>query len=160
MRTGPFAPIPTRLCGIAFLALLCCPRALDQPAPAELRGTWTASVGSSEILSGTWTAATSPRAPNAASGSWTLLSAAGTVVAEGTWSARKYGGSWRGAWTARVGRGTARSGSWQASVSDSAIKTFAALLESTAKKYAAGRWRSGRYSGNWWLESSAAPPAR
>ncbi len=140
-------------------ALLVCSCALAQQAPSELRGTWTATVGASQTFRGTWTAQASPRSPNLAQGSWTLLSGTDEVVLEGKWSARKTGRGWQGTWTARVLHGGTYSGAWETGGAGLSGKTFADLLTRTVKKEVAGSWRSGRYQGNWWLQGYA-PPGR
>src|SRR6266404_7876825 len=89
--------------------------ALAQEANAVLYGTWTATAGPSQTFRGSWSAETSPRNPNEAQGSWTLVNDSGEVVLEGTWLARKTGPRWHGTWRARTAKGQSFSGSWQRS---------------------------------------------
>jgi hypothetical protein len=142
------------------VALLFCSCALAQQAAPEFRGTWTATVGPTEVLRGNWTAQTLARRPNAARGSWTLLSEASQVLLEGTWSAQKTGPGWQGRWTARRLHGRSYSGTWRADIADLSGKTFRAMLERAVAKEIAGSWRSGGYQGNWWLEGSPPPSRR
>lgn len=137
-------------------ALLAGSCALAQQPSRQLRGTWTGTLGQSRVFRGTWTAETSTRSPNAAHGTWTILAGDGELLAEGTWSARKSAAGWQGTWTARSGNRPPLRGNWRAGVSNPSVKTFAGLLESTAKKYVAGVWQSGHLGGNWWLQG--APP--
>jgi hypothetical protein len=137
------------------LAGLVASLAFAQQSSRSLSGDWTATAGS-QVLRGTWIAQTSSRTSNSAYGSWTLIAGDGELVAEGTWSARKSAGDWHGTWTARVGNGRSLSGSWDAAVSDSKIKTFAEMFQATTKKEISGEWHSGGNAGNWWLQPS--PP--
>jgi hypothetical protein len=139
--------------------LLVCSWAWAQQAAHEFRGTWTATAGT-VVLRGTWTAESAPRKPNAAHGTWTLLGETDEVALEGTWSAEKTGRGWEGSWTARVRHGRTYSGAWQADIAAASSKTFADMLGQAAKKEIAGSWQSGRYRGNWWLQSEAAPGRR
>lgn len=146
MRISRLAPV---------LLLAWC--ALAQEAPPVLRGRWTATVGA-EVLRGTWTSQASPDKPNDVQGSWTLLSGAGEPVGEGTWSAQKTRRGWVGSWTARTLRGKAMSGTWTAEITDLAGKSLRDMLQATASQQIAGAWRSGGYSGNWWLKSRTPSP--
>ena len=128
--------------------------AWSQEAPSRLSGSWMASTGAERYLRGTWSAEISAENRNAARGSWTLVSDAGVIVMEGTWSARKTAGVWQGTWTARVSNGGALSGSWSADLAGFAGKTIAEMLGRTAEKQVAGSWQSGRYQGYWWLDAS------
>jgi hypothetical protein len=151
-------PASSRVLGkicIFTLAFLAAAMAFAQQSSRSLSGDWTATAGS-QVLRGDWTAQTSSRASNSAYGSWTLIAGDGELVAQGTWSARKSAGEWHGTWTARVGNGRSLSGSWDAAVSDSKIKTFAEMFQATSKKQISGEWHSGGNAGNWWLEAS--PP--
>ena len=127
------------------------PSLAQQPLP-PLQGTWTATVGKSQVFRGAWTAALDPRNPSAAEGFWTLRNDLHEVVASGSWSARKTGTRWHGSWTARAENGQSYSGAWDAAVTDAKLKTFAGLLAATIEKEASGFWQSGRVGGNWWLD--------
>lgn len=122
-----------------------------------IRGTWTATLGPSQVLHGTWTAQSSSGQPNAAHGSWTVVRA-GNVVLAGTWAAAKTHRSWEGSWTGRTMEGRTFSGTWGAYLENWQGKTFQDLLEKTLTEEVSGWWRSGREQGNWWLRGS--PPAQ
>src|SRR5690348_15934870 len=107
---------------IFALMLSCC--AVAQESSPALSGSWTATVGAGKVFRGTWSAETSPQNSNAARGSWTLLNEAGEVVLQGTWSARKAGAGWQGAWTARLMRGQPLSGTWTADAESLNAKSF------------------------------------
>jgi len=111
-------------------------------------------MGPAQVFRGTWSAQSSSPNPNAARGSWTLLSDAGDILLAGTWSARKTGQGWEGTWTARPAKGQLLSGTWTADPTNLNAKSFAEMLKGTATKEVAGWWRSGRYEGNWWLKGS------
>jgi hypothetical protein len=126
-----------------------------QSAPAEFTGMWKATVGNGPVIQGMWLAEVAKGSPNAASGSWSLLSDAGGIVLQGTWSARKTGPGWEGRWTARASNGRSFSGTWSASLGEFKGKTFQEMLALTIEKQIGGAWQSGRYQGNWWLEGSS-----
>lgn len=139
----------------ACLAIFATPAPMKaQNSATELTGMWKATVGNGPIMQGMWLAQTSKSSPNAASGSWSLLSDAGEIVIQGTWSARKTGQRWEGSWRARAGNGRVLSGTWSASLGDFQGKTFREMLELTMQKQIGGTWQSGVYQGNWWLEGS------
>src|SRR5262245_14332423 len=123
---------------------------------AQLRGSWRATAGA-RVFQGTWTADLDPKTPNLAQGSWTLIEA-NRVVLQGTWAAEKERTGWRGAWSALVASGRAGAqpitGTWQASVKDSTLKTFTDLLQRTAQAQVDGTWRRGPASGTWSLAGS------
>ena len=125
-----------------------------QEGPLVFHGRWTATAGASQTFRGTWTAQVLPDRPNAAEGSWTLLSETGEIRLQGTWSARKAPSRWQGTWTARTPPGQLLSGTWSADLSELSSKTLQQMLQWTAEKEIAGAWRSGRYQGNWWLRAS------
>jgi hypothetical protein len=135
---------------IAVLAVYV-PAAAQTPT-VELTGMWKATVGNGPVMQGMWLAQISKASPNAASGSWSLLSDGGEIVLQGTWSARKTGQSWQGSWRARVGNGRSLSGTWSAALSESKGQTFQEMLALTMQKQIGGAWQSGPYQGNWWLE--------
>jgi hypothetical protein len=124
--------------------------------PREIRGAWSATSGA-RVFFGTWTATLDPDAPDQAQGTWTLLEGR-RIVLDGTWAASKAGGAWRGAWSARVasqrGGGDGRpdyTGTWQATIADSAVETLAGMLASTLADDVTGTWRAGAASGGWRL---------
>ena len=136
----------------ATLALLALAQA--QAPSAELTGMWTATEGNGPAMRGMWLAQIAESNPNAASGSWSLLSDGGEVVLEGTWSARKTSQNWEGSWRARARNGRSLSGTWSAALEDLPGKTFKEMLSLTMEKQIGGSWQSGRYGGHWWLEGS------
>lgn len=129
-------------------------QAQAQTSPAELTGMWKATAGNGPVMQGMWLAQTSRASPNAASGSWSLLTEAGEIALQGSWSARKTPESWQGTWTARAGNGRPLSGTWSAALGDFKGQTFAEMLALTMQRQVGGSWQSGRYQGNWWLEGS------
>ena len=150
----PVAPRLYFLCVFCFVILAVCGPTQAQTPPSELTGMWKATVGNGPVMQGMWLAQISKASPNAASGSWSLLSDSGEVMLQGTWSARKTSQSWEGSWKARAGNGRALSGTWSAALGDFAGKTFREMLALTMEKQIGGAWQSGRYQGNWWLEGS------
>jgi hypothetical protein len=141
-------------CWSLILGLILSFCALAQEASPVLTGSWTATVSPAQVFRGTWSAQSSSPNPNAARGSWTLLSDAGDILLAGTWSVRKTGQGWEGTWTARPAKGQLLSGTWTADPTNLNAKSFAEMLKGTATKEVAGWWRSGRYEGNWWLKGS------
>jgi hypothetical protein len=142
-----------------LLAAACAARAADVGAPAPLAGTWTATAAGGRVLRGTWSAEVAAATPDVALGAWTLVDDRGTTILGGTWSARRAGKGWRGAWSARVGDSShVLSGTWQADDRTLAgQKTFRDLLARAAETQIAGVWRLGRAHGNWWLGEPTAP---
>jgi len=136
---------------LATLALLASARAQTSD---ELSGMWTATEGNGPPMRGMWLAQIAESSPNAASGSWSLLSDGGEVVLEGTWSARKTSQNWEGSWRARARNGRSLSGTWSAALGDFRGKTFKEMLSLAMEKQIGGSWQSGGYSGHWWLEGS------
>ena len=129
--------------------------AATQPR-APLRGSWRATAGA-RVFQGTWTADVDPKTPNLAQGSWTLIEG-NRVVLQGTWAAEKERTGWRGAWSALVASGRAGAqpitGTWQANVKDSTLKTFTDMLQRTMQAQIDGTWRRGPASGTWSLVGS------
>src|ERR1043166_7905083 len=125
---------------LAFLAFSAPVRAQSP----ELTGMWTATVGDGPAMRGMWLAQIWKGSPNAASGSWSLLSDGGEVVLQGTWSARKTSQSWEGSWRARAGNGRSLSGRWSAALEAFKGKTFQEMLTLTMEKRIGGDWQSGR----------------
>src|SRR5215470_6892525 len=129
--------------------------ALAQELRPVLRGVWSAMAGASGFR-GRWWAEID--APDAASGSWTLLDDSNRIILEGTWSARRANTPanltvphWQGTWTARAGAGRTLSGTWQADLAGFTGKTLEDMLKRTVEQQVSGSWRSGRAPGNWWL---------
>jgi hypothetical protein len=139
---------------LSLILVLLGSHALAQEPLPVLTGSWTASLASGQIFRGTWSAQTSRQNLNAARGSWTLLNEAGEIIMEGTWSARKMGQGWQGAWTSRARKGAPLSGTWNADLPSFSGKTIQAMLERTAEREVAGSWRTRGYQGNWWLKGS------
>ena len=135
---------------LAILVLLASVQ--GQTPSAEFSGMWTATEGNGPAVRGMWLAQISKGGPNAASGSWSLVSEGGQVVLEGTWSARNTSQNFEGSWSARARNGRSLSGTWNAALGDFKGKTFKEMLALTMEKQVGGAWRSGRYEGNWWLE--------
>jgi len=128
--------------------------ATQRPA---MYGLWTATAGAA-VLHGKWSAQVLLTSPNSVIGSWALLSDGGEVTTQGTWSAKRVGGDWRGTWQAKVQpSGATFTGSWQAAPpSDFHGKTFEDLLRATDHLQISGYWKSrGGSAGAWWLK----PPA-
>ena len=116
------------------------------------RGIWIATAGQ-RTLRGRWWASGNAGSPNAASGSWTLLSDSNQILLEGTWSARKSPQGWQGSWSARTDRGSPFSGTWSSNAPEINAKTFENLLAATANKQVSGTWQKGRMQGGWWLQA-------
>ena len=134
-----------------LLALSFASCALAQENGAPLHGTWTATVGPSQVFRGTWTGHTLPRNANSARGSWSLVIDTDQSVIQGTWTAQKSGEEWRGTWAARTQQGRSLTGSWNSSDTNLSGKTFQDLLQRAMEKEIAGNWRTGAYTGGWWL---------
>jgi hypothetical protein len=117
----------------------------------QLRGSWRATAGT-RVFQGTWTADVNPKTPNLAQGSWTVVEG-NRVLLRGTWAAEKERAGWRGAWSALMASAPAGSppmtGTWQATVKDSALNTLTDMLQRTAEGQVDGTWRSGRMAGSW-----------
>jgi hypothetical protein len=107
--------------------------AFTQEPSLELRGSWTASVGSGQLFRGTWAGQISGQNRNVVRGSWTLLNEAGEIILEGTWSAQKMGQDWQGTWTSRTRKGAPLSGTWNTDLASFGGKTIHAMLERTAE---------------------------
>jgi hypothetical protein len=142
---------------ILTLLLLLPPPAVRAQQSTPLQGSWTASVGPTEIFRGMWAAETSPQDRNFARGSWTLLNDSGEVILQGTFSAKKIGTGWAGTWTARAAKGSALSGAWSADLPALTGKTIEDMLQQATTKEAAGAWQSGGRQGHWWLKSLSRP---
>ena len=137
---------PTTAWTVLALALTLVAMA-PQP-PSALRGSWTASVGTSKTFRGSWSATLESATPNAARGGWLLLDDRHRVMLEGTWAARVGKGS-----AGRASQGRALSGSWRANVKDSKILTLKDLLQHALIDQVTGTWRSGGLAGGWRLTS-------
>jgi hypothetical protein len=133
------------------------PGAREQ-TPPPLRGSWSATAGA-RVFAGSWTAILDPATPDEAHGTWGLLDGR-RIVAEGTWAATRTADGWRGQWSAQVGlagRGGASrpdySGTWQATIADTSLKTLADMLTRTLQEDVTGTWRAAARSGAWRLGS-------
>jgi hypothetical protein len=135
------------------LGLLLTVGVFAQDPSQVVRGTWVASAESGLTLRGQWSAQPHPEIPNAAYGSWTILSGATQIVLQGTWSADKSAEGWRGAWSARTSANRVFSGTWEAPA-DLEGETLMEMLQQTFGKPSAGSGRYGRLAGYWWLEGS------
>jgi hypothetical protein len=145
-------------CRVAVFSILLVSYALAQESRPVLQGVWSATAGTSAFR-GRWSAEID--APDAASGSWTLLDDSNRIVLEGTWSARRVSASakltvphWHGTWRARARAGRALSGTWQADLAGFSGKTFEDMLKRTVEQQVSGSWHGGRALGNWWLQGS------
>lgn len=137
------------LCILAItLACAAAQQPPGSPSDQSWRGAWAASAGP-RTFHGRWWAQLLAHSPNAASGSWTLLSDANQIVLEGTWSARKSSTGWQGTWAAHPNSGQAFSGTWSSDMTEG--KSFEDMLNKTLEKQVTGAWRRGRMQGNWWL---------
>jgi hypothetical protein len=127
----------------------------DAGAAPVVAGTWIATKKGGDNYAGRWSAEIALATPNIAIGSWTYTNEMGGVLMQGTWSARKTPKGWRGGWSARIApAGNVISGTWEADDRPlQGSKTFADLLRHTSVTQIAGIWRSGRATGNWWLQS-------
>jgi hypothetical protein len=144
--------------GAAALALGGIARA-QAPRPS-LSGGWVAK-GGARVLLGGWSADIAAETPDAATGSWTMVDDKGSVLMQGTWSANKAKGAWRGAWSARLAPGgDVVSGTWAADASRlKGCKTFAEMLRRGTEVEIAGTWRMGKSRGTWWLRPITGAPA-
>lgn len=124
-----------------------------------LAGGWVAK-GGARILLGGWSAEIAAETPDAASGSWTMVDDKGNVLMQGTWSANKAKGAWRGAWSARIApSGDVVSGTWAADASRlEGCKTFGDMLKRGTEAEIAGTWRMGKARGTWWLRPLPTAP--
>jgi hypothetical protein len=138
---------------LALVVLLAAGSLAQEPAQV-VRGTWVAGAGSGVTWRGQWSAQPHPDVPGAAYGSWTILSRASQIVLQGTWSADKTAGAWRGAWSARTSANRVFSGTWETSADDLDGDTLMEMLQQTLAKQIAGSWRYGRLTGPWWLQGS------
>src|SRR5436305_15246292 len=143
---------------VVFSLLLIC-WALAQESRPVLRGVWGATAGASATFRGRWWAEI--EAPEAASGSWTLLDDSNRIALEGTWSARRVNApakltvpARQGTWTARAGAGRTLPGTGQADLAGFTGKTFEDMLRRRVERQVSGSWRSGRAQGNWRLQGS------
>jgi hypothetical protein len=123
--------------------------AMPQQSPSTYRGTWTATTGGTTYR-GTWTGHTLPRLPNAARGTWAMVTETDRIVMNGTWSAEKTPDEWRGTFTADT-RGRVFSGRWKADLGEAPGKTLQEMLQLAMQKEVGGAWDSGGRYGNWWL---------
>jgi hypothetical protein len=143
-----------------LLVLLLANCALAQESPATLRGSWTATVGPTQVFRGTWTASVLARNPNSAHGSWSLFIDADQSVMQGTWAAQKMAGEWHGTWTARTSQGRSFSGTWSSDDANLSGKTLLDMLQRAMQQEIAGSWRAGSLSGNFWLRGPTSHSSR
>lgn len=143
---------------LAFAFLVCACAVFAQPM-AVIHGTWTATIGPRQVLHGTWTGHALSGRPDAAEGTWELVSA-GQVVRAGSWRAEKTHRAWEGVWSGRTMDGQSLSGTWGADLDTWSGKTFQDLLERTLQEEVSGWWQSGRDQGYWWLKGSPSAGAQ
>ena len=145
-----------RIRPVVVVLIVCGAVSAATQSRAQLRGGWSATAGA-RVLQGTWTADVDPKTPNLAQGSWTLIEG-NRVVLQGTWAAEKERAAWRGTWSALVASGRAGAqpitGTWQANVKDSTVKTLGEMLQRTTQAQIDGTWRRGPASGAWSLVGS------
>jgi hypothetical protein len=112
--------------------------------------TWSARSTAGLVVMGTFTVVPDP-STGAVTGTWTLNSARGDVLAHGSWSAAKSPRGWTGAWRSIVA-GNAReySGTWTASTQ---LRATAGLPQMFVRRgiesVVHGAWRSDGNSGAW-----------
>jgi hypothetical protein len=136
----------------AFLfALLLGSYALAQDTPAQLHGSWTATVGPTQVFRGSWTASVVSRNPNSGRGTWSLYIDADQSVMQGTWAAQKSAGEWSGTWSARTSQGRSFNGTWSSGDANLTGKTLQDMLQRAMQQEIGGNWRGGTLGGNWWL---------
>ena len=136
-------------CLAVGLLVSCC--ALPQTTSPVIRGSWLATLGPARVLHGIWSGHALLGRPDAAQGSWTLVSDANLILLKGTWSTQKSPRGWQGTWSARTLQGRSFSGTWESNLAGFNGKTFEDMLRHTSEKVIAGEWRSGRLRGNWRL---------
>ena len=144
---------------IALVLVVMVPLPAQSP-PSVLRGSWSATVGTSRVLRGTWSATLDSASPDRAVGTWALLDDGNRLLLEGTWSADKGARGWQGTWSARVTPRAGRSapartlsGTWRADIKDPNIRTLAGLLQHAVIDQVSGTWRSGALGGGWRLKN-------
>jgi len=117
-------------------------------------GTWIARSSIGQTLTGTWKAEINT-GTGAVTGSWTLDSPAGKVIARGVWSAIKASSGWSGGWRAAMdGRKSEYEGTWTAGVTLATNASFADLFAQAVKGAVGGAWRTGRQSGQWSIRAA------
>ena len=124
----------------------------------EHAGTWSAS-STGLALAGAWTA-TPDAAAGTVRGTWTLVDAKRSVVAQGAWSAAKAASGWSGSWRAvAAGQRSEYSGTWSAALKLKPDGGFAELFEQAVQAAVSGSWRAGGRSGTWSIRAVNAKAA-
>ncbi|MBI4166369.1 MAG: hypothetical protein HY508_11610 [Acidobacteria bacterium] len=123
-------------------------------------GTWTATVGESQILHGRWIGQTIPDDPTSAHGSWTMTGPGGKTAMTGTWSARKTAKGWHGTWSAKAATGSAAAGTWNAALASDPQATLQEFFQRLSNQTVDGTWRSRRLEGSWRLKGKPNLSAR
>jgi hypothetical protein len=141
---------------LTVLATLC---GMAQQTPTILRGTWSASIGTSRVIRGSWSARIDSAKRDAAGGAWAIVDDRNRVMLEGVWSAVKSAQGWNGTWSARTGTtasgaGRTFSGTWRADIKDAEVKTLGDMLQRTVVDQVTGSWRSGSLEGQWRLQGA------
>ena len=125
------------------------------PQPAN---TWSARSKGGMVLVGTFTV--TPDSTGAfVTGTWTLNSAQGAIVAEGAWSASKSRTGWSGAWRSVVaGSNRQYLGTWTAATPLRATATLPQLfLKKSIEQVVSGTWDSSGNSGAWSIRIAPEP---
>ncbi len=151
------ADLMSLVCRALAVGVVVCQLLLGQVSRPPFQGQWVATAGGLQSFRGKWSARALPGTPNGVQGSWTLLDEGGRVLATGTWTARKIGTVWRGAWSARSDRGGALTGTWEATQPRGSGKAFQDLFQLTLEKQVSGAWATRRKSGQWWLKGAPWP---
>jgi hypothetical protein len=117
-------------------------------------GTWIARSSTGQTLTGTWKAEINT-GTGAVTGSWTLDSPAGKVIARGVWSATKASSGWSGRLACGSGRpqvGVRRHLDRRGHTRDERI--ICRPVRTSVKGAVGGAWRTGRQSGQWSIRAA------
>ncbi len=134
----------------SFLVLLAfCQSVSAQQRVRGYHGSWTASAGT-QVFHGTWKGQALSRRANAARGTWAVVSQSGVVMMQGTWSAERQSGSWRGRFAATT-RGRRFLGTWKADLGDADARTLEDMLQRAMTNDISGVWQAQSLYGSWFL---------
>jgi hypothetical protein len=125
--------------------------------PPVFQGTWIATADASRPFAGRWSAQALPGEPDEVQGSWSMVNDAGDTVAQGTWSARRSKGGFKGKWWARTATGGSFKGTFEAHLPGFKGKTLEDMFVATKTAQISGFWRMGRAHGAWYLKGAAPP---
>jgi hypothetical protein len=143
---------------IGALALLTAVAAGAAEAPPVFEGTWIATAGPAVVFHGNWSAQAIPGQLDDVQGSWSMVNEAGSVMSQGTWSARRSKRGFQGKWTARGAAGGSYSGSFEAHLPGFKGKTLQDMFAETRTRQISGFWRtSGGARGAWYFKGPSAP---